>query len=141
MEKLIMNNKNFSLFTFLILFSAFSCSGKDTYIIPTDLMPVKKFITLDVCGCNKQARIILDQSIELRTKYADMKSLKKDVQAVSDVRFWAKRWTSLMQSCFMTNGGKMWDSDDCNNQKLIEEKKDHLYDLGIHIDQGEKVRL
>ena len=136
-----MNNKNFSLFTFLILLSAFSCSGKDKYVIPTDLMPVKKFITLDVCGCNKQARIILDQSIELRMKYADMKSLKKDVQAVSDVRFWAKRWTSLMQSCFMTNGGKMWDSDDCNNQKLIEEKKDHLYDLGIHIDQGEKVRL
>ena len=104
-----MNNKNFSLFTFFIILSAFSCSDKDKYVIPTDLMPVKKFITLDVCGCNKQARIILDQSIELRTKYVDMKSLKKDVQAVSDVRFWAKRWTNLMQSCFMTNGGKMWD--------------------------------
>ena len=65
MEKLIMNNKSFSLFIFLILLSAFSCSGKDKYVIPTDLMPVKKFITLDVCGCNKQARIILDQSIEL----------------------------------------------------------------------------
>ena len=136
-----MNNKNFSLFTFLFILSAFSCSDKDKYVIPTDLMPVKKFITLDVCGCNKQARIILDQSIELRTKYVDMKSLKKDVQAVSDVRFWAKRWTNLMQSCFMTNGGKMWDSDECNNQKLIEEKKNNLYNLGIHIDQGEKVRL
>ena len=136
-----MNYKNFSLFTFFIILSAFSCSDKDKYVIPTDLMPVKKFITLDVCGCNKQARIILDQSIELRMKYADMVSLKKDVQAVSDVRFWAKRWTSLMQSCFMTNGGKMWDSDECNNQKLIEEKKNNLYNLGIHIDQGEKVRL
>ena len=141
MEKFIINNNNFNFFTFLILLSAFSCSDKDKYVIPTDLMPVKKFITLDVCGCNKQARIILDQSIELRMKYADMKSLKKDVQAVSDVRFWAKRWTNLMQSCFMTNGGKMWDSDECNNQKLIEEKKNNLYNLGIHIDQGEKVRL
>ena len=136
-----MNHKRFKLFAFIILLIALSCSSKDKYEIPTDLMPVKKFSALDVCGCNKQARIILDQSIELRMQYADMKSLKKDVQAVSDVRFWAKRWTNLMQSCFMKNGGKMWDSDDCNNQKLIEEKKDNLYNLGIHIDQGEKVRL
>ena len=136
-----MNHKRFNLFAFIILLTALSCSSKDKYEIPTDLMPVKKFSTLDVCGCNKQARIILDQSIELRMQYADMKSLKKDVQAVSDVRFWAKRWTNLMQSCFMKNGGKMWDSDDCNNQKLIEEKKNNLYNLGIHIDQGEKVRL
>ena len=138
---LFINHKQFNLFTFLVLFVTLSCTNKDKYAIPTDLMPVKKFSTLDVCGCNKQARIILDQSIELRMNYSDMKSLKKDVQAVSNVRFWAKRWTNLMQSCFMTNGGKMWDSDDCNNQKLIEEKKNNLYNLGIHIDQGEKVRL
>ena len=61
-----MNHKRFNLFAFIILLTALSCSSKDKYEIPTDLMPVKKFSALDVCGCNKQARIILDQSIELR---------------------------------------------------------------------------
>ena len=41
----------------------------------------------------------------------------------------------------MNHGASMWVPSECNNVEIIEEKKDALYNLGIQIEQGEKVRL
>ena len=35
----------------------------------------------------------------------------------------------------------MWASSECNNQVMIQKKKEILFNLGIQIDQGEKVKL
>jgi len=46
-----------------------------------------------------------------------------------------------MDTCFRKHGSRMWMDSECNNLKIIKEKKDMLYNLGIQIDQGEKLRL
>ena len=71
----------------------------------------------------------------------DIKTLKENKKAIQQIRTRAKNWTSLMSACFMKHGANMWVSSECNNVEIIEEKKDILYNLGIQIVQGEKMRL
>jgi len=125
----------------LIILINIGCSKTDDSKESVAKVPVENFSKLDVCGCNKQANIILDESTTLRKKFVDMKTFKKDVKSVKQIRSWAKNWTSLMKACFTKNGSNMWIPSDCNNMKIIEKKKEILYNLGILIDQGEKVRL
>ena len=136
------SSKNF--YTLVIIF--FVCctnekknNSNESFMDPTKLKI--DFSNYDVCDCNKEAKLILEQSIQVRNKYQDFNSFKNDKNSVSIIRAWAKRWSSLMQSCFRKNGASMWASSDCNNQVMIQKKKEMLFNLGIQIDQGEKVKL
>lgn len=129
----------------LVVLLICGCSKKDEsktkQIKPVAAIPVENFSKLDVCGCNKQANIILDGSIALRKKFMDIKTLKANKNAIQQIRTRAKNWTSLMSACFMNHGASMWVPSECNNVEIIEEKKDILFNLGIQIEQGEKMRL
>ena len=129
----------------LVVLLICGCSKKDEsktkQIKPVAAIPVENFSKLDVCGCNKQANIILDGSIALRKKFMDIKTLKENKNAIQQIRTRAKNWTSLMSACFMNHGANMWVPSECNNVEIIEEKKDILFNLGIQIEQGEKMRL
>ena len=65
------------------------CSKKDEsktkQIKPVAAIPVENFSKLDVCGCNKQANIILDGSIALRKKFMDIKTLKENKNAIQQL--------------------------------------------------------
>ena len=71
----------------------------------------------------------------------DIKTLKENKNAIQQIRTRAKNWTSLISACFMNHGASMWVPSECNNVEIIEEKKDILFNLGIQIEQGEKMRL
>ena len=117
------------------------CSKGDDSKTPVAITPIEKLSKLDVCGCNQEANVILDASYDIRKKFIDMDALKKDVDSVDRIRSWAKNWTNLMDACFRKHGSRMWMDSECNNLVEIKDKKDRLFKLGIHIDQGEKVRL
>ena len=127
--------------TLILLLLHLGCSKVDDTKAPVVIAPIEKLSKLDVCGCNKEANIILDASYDIRKKFIDMDALKKDVESVDRIRSWAKNWTNLMDACFRKHGSRMWMDSECNNLVEIKDKKDMLYKLGIQIDQGEKVRL
>ena len=114
-------------------------NSNENFIDPTKLKV--DFSNYDVCDCNKEAKLILEQSIIVRNKHINYKSFKNNKESVLLIRSWAKRWSNLMQSCFRKNGASMWASSECNNQVMIQKKKEILFNLGIQIDQGEKVKL
>tara|TARA_B100002019_G_scaffold120573_1_gene103522 strand:- start:124 stop:561 length:438 start_codon:yes stop_codon:yes gene_type:complete len=129
----------------LVLAFFIGCTNKsndnndENFMDPTKLKI--DFSNYDVCECNKEAKLILEQSILIRNNHINFKSFKNDKKSVLLIRSWAKRWSNLMQSCFRKNGASMWASSECNNQVMIQKKKEILYNLGIQIDQGEKVKL
>ena len=138
--------KNFISYQILIVSAILislniGCSKKNDTKKSPALVPIENFSKLDICGCNKQANIILDESLVIRKKFADKKTFKKNKNSVTQIRSYAKNWTKLKQACFRKHGSKMWMDSECNNLKIIEEKKDMLFNMGIQIDQGEKVKL
>ncbi len=136
------STKIFYVLTFALFVSCASenkDNSNEKFMDPTKLK--LDFSNYDVCDCNKEAKLILEQSILVRNRYINFKSFKNDKESVSIIRSWAKRWSNLMQACFRKNGASMWASSDCNNQVMIQKKKEILFNLGIQIDQGEKVKL
>tara|TARA_B100000003_G_C10847960_1_gene337778 strand:+ start:375 stop:812 length:438 start_codon:yes stop_codon:yes gene_type:complete len=138
----LISTKIFYIFTFAVFVGCASenkDNSNENFMDPTKLK--LDFSNYDVCDCNKEAKLILEQSILVRNRYINFKSFKNDKESVSIIRSWAKRWSNLMQACFRKNGASMWASSDCNNQVMIQKKKEILFNLGIQIDQGEKVKL
>ena len=138
----IIKTKYLLLFFFLVFAGCEKEKKSNENILLINPNSLKQdFSDYDVCSCNKEAEFILDQSIIVRNQHKDFTSFKEDKNSVSSIRSWAKRWTSLMKDCFRKNGSTMWMSSDCNNQVLIQKKKEILFNLGIQIDQGERVKL
>ena len=144
MNKNFKKNLLFYGFAFIIILVC-SCAEKDKKKInqpkPVSIVSIENFSKLDICGCNKQAIIILDKSTTIRKEYVDIKAFKTNSEAVKQIRHQGKRWTNLMNACFRQYGSDMWVPSDCNDVHLIDEKKKNLQELGIQIDQGEKIRL
>ena len=143
-------NKNINTYIIIIIVSLFSifnikCSSKKNDKFASvdlkTLMPIEKFNELEICDCNKQANIILDNSILIRNNFKSMSELKQDDKSISYIKLFSKRWTTLLNSCFRKHGANMWMPSDCNDLEIIEEKKLFLYNLGIQIDQGENIKL
>ena len=129
----------------LILALSISCSKNDKKNIDipkvTKIIPTKNFSKLDVCGCNEQGNQILDKSIAIMSPLKNITNLRNSVTEKKEIRTLLNRWSALMSSCFKKHGANMWVFSDCNDLKIITEKKDSLYNLGIQIDRGDLLKL
>ena len=134
-----------SLFLLLALISNISCSknGKKNIksLKNSNIVPIKNFSKLDVCGCNEQGNQILDKSIALMIPIKNISNLKNSITEKKEMRAVLDRWSALMSSCFKKHGAQMWVFSECNDLENITKKKDTLYNLGIQIDRGDLLKL
>ena len=103
--------------------------------------PLDNYSKLDVCGCNKEAMGIIDLAREIRDTFQSIGELKKQKQSVKEIQGLAFDYTKLLNSCFNRHASKMFIPSDCNNLKLLDQKKSELIDLGIQLEQGGKIKL
>ena len=66
---------------------------------------------------------------------------KKQKQSAKEIQSLASNYTKLLNSCFNRHAAKMFIPSDCNNLKLMDKKKSELIDLGIQLEQGERIKL
>ena len=95
----------------------------------------------DVCDCTKEALEIIDITTEIRNTFDSIDELKSQVEVKNEVKRLAKNYVLLLGTCFDNHNSKMFVPSDCNNLELLNNKKLKLIDLGIQLEQGEKIRL
>jgi|TARA_B100001741_G_scaffold135441_1_gene111587 hypothetical protein len=95
----------------------------------------------DACDCNRRSRKILDKTLSFRLQFNSMEDLKKNQESKSTIRKFAREYVNLTRKCFEINNARLLVDSECNNLRLLQEKKDSLRNLGIQIEQGESVRL
>lgn len=121
------------------------CGKEDNKIIKKSIQPVQKpldiYSKLDVCGCNKEAMGIIDLAIEMRNAFKSIEELKKQEKTKKEIQRLAGNYTRLLSSCFKRHAAKMFIPSECNNLKLMDKKKSELIDLGIQLEQGERIKL
>ena len=129
---------------YITLFVA-GCGKEDNKIIKKSIQPVQKpldiYSKLDVCGCNKEAMSIIDLAREIRNAFKSIEELKKQEKTKKDIQRLAGNYTRLLNSCFERHAAKMFIPSECNNLKLMDKKKSELIDLGIQLEQGERIKL
>jgi len=130
--------------TFFSITATISCSKKSN---PKTNPLIKKQKTLniyskyDVCDCNKEALEIIDITSEIRNTFDSIDELKSQSKVKNEVKRLAKNYLLLLETCFNNHNSKMFVPSDCNNLELLNNKKLKLIDLGIQLEQGEKIRL
>ena len=121
------------------------CGKEDNKIIKKSIQPVQKpldiYSKLDVCGCRKEAMEIIDLAREIRSAFKSIEELKKQEKTKKEIQRLAGNYTKLLDSCFNRHAAKMFIPSECNNLKLMDKKKSELIDLGIQLEQGERIKL
>ena len=141
---------NFSkIFLVLIsftLFTLFIKCGKSVKKAPSEL-PNKQekqidiYSKLDVCGCNKEAIEIIELAREIRDEFETIAELKMQKESVKQIRGLASSYTKLLESCFRRHASKNFIPSECNNLNELDKKRSELFDLGIPLVQGERLKL
>ena len=128
-----------------ISFFAINCSKEDNKTIKKSTQPTQKsldiYSKLDVCGCHKEAMEIIDLAREIRNAFKSIEELKKQEKTKKEIQRLAGNYTKLLSSCFKRHAAKMFIPSECNNLKLMDKKKSELIDLGVQLEQGEKIKL
>ena len=135
----------YALIISFLFFISFGCEKKEKQSTNKTQKNLKKpldnYSKLDVCGCNKEAMGIIDLAREIRDTFQSIGELKKQKQSVKEIQGLASEYTKLLNSCFNRHASKMFIPSDCNNLKLLDQKKSELIDLGIQLEQGGKIKL
>ena len=135
----------YALIISFLFFINFGCEKKEKQSTNKTQKNLKKpldnYSKLDVCGCNKEAMGIIDLAREIRDTFQSIGELKKQKQSVKEIQGLASDYTKLLNSCFNRHASKMFIPSDCNNLKLLDQKKSELIDLGIQLEQGGKIKL
>ena len=128
-----------------IIFFIIGCGKEDNKTIKKSIQPIQKpldiYSKLDVRGCNKEAMEIIDLAREIRNAFKSIEELKKQEKTKKEIQRLARNYTRLLSSCFKRHAAKMFIPSECNNLKLMDKKKSELIDLGIQLEQGEKIKL
>tara|TARA_Y100001936_G_C16031899_1_gene646065 strand:+ start:651 stop:1088 length:438 start_codon:yes stop_codon:yes gene_type:complete len=103
--------------------------------------PLDIYSKLDVCGCNKEAIEIIDLTIDIRNSFKTIKELKSKPKSVEQIRSLASSYTKLLESCFNRHASKIFIPSECNNLNEMERKRTKLSNLGIQLEQGERLKL
>ena len=135
----------YALIISFLFFISFGCEKKEKQSTNKTQKNLKKpldnYSKLDVCDCNKEAMGIIDLAREIRDTFQSIGELKKQKQSVKEIQGLASDYTKLLNSCFNRHASKMFIPSDCNNLKLLDQKKSELIDLGIQLEQGGKIKL
>tara|TARA_B100000959_G_scaffold233954_1_gene251579 strand:- start:248 stop:679 length:432 start_codon:yes stop_codon:yes gene_type:complete len=131
--------------TFFLFASIIGCSKKSEAKTKPLIQQKQKTLNIyskyDVCDCNKEALEIIDITSEIRNTFDSIDELKNQVQVKNEIKRLAKNYVLLLETCFNNHNSKMFAPSDCNNLELLNNKKLKLIDLGIQLEQGEKIRL
>ena len=133
------------LISFIFFTSHISC-GKSVKKIPSEL-PKKQekqidiYSKLDVCGCNKEAIEIVELAREIRDEFETIAELKMQKESVKQIRGLASSYTKLLESCFRRHASKNFIPSECNKLNELDRKRSELFDLGIPLVQGERLKL
>ena len=84
---------------------------------------------------------IIDLAREIRNAFRSIEELKKQEKTKKEIQRLAANYTKLLDSCFNRHAAKMFIPSECNNLKLMDKKKSELTDLGIQLEQGERIKL
>ena len=103
--------------------------------------PLDIYSKLDVCGCNKEAIEIIDLTIDIRNSFKTIKELRSKPKSVEQIRSLASSYTKLLESCFNRHASKIFIPSECNNLNEMERKRTKLSNLGIQLEQGERLKL
>ena len=139
-SKILLVLVSFTFFTLHI-----NC-GKSVKKAPSEL-PNKQekqidiYSKLDVCGCNKEAIEIIELAREIRDEFETIAELKMQKEPVKQIRGLASSYTKLLESCFNRYASKIFIPSECNNLNEVERKKTELSNLGIQLEQGERIKL
>ena len=131
--------------TFFLFASIVGCSKKSKAKTKPLIQQKQKTLNIyskyDVCDCNKEALEIIDITSEIRNTFDSIDELKNQVKVKNEIKRLAKNYVLLLETCFNNHNSKMFAPSDCNNLELLNNKKLKLIDLGIQLEQGEKIRL
>ena len=133
------------LISFIFFTSYISC-GKSVKKAPSEL-PKKQekqidiYSKLDVCGCNKEAIEIIELAREIRDEFETIAELKMQKESVKQIRGLASSYTKLLESCFRRHASKNFIPSECNKLNELDRKRSELFDLGIPLVQGERLKL
>lgn len=129
-----------------IFFTLYINCGKSVKKAPSEL-PNKQekqidiYSKLDVCGCNKEAIEIIELAREIRDEFETIAELKMQKESVKQIRGLASSYTKLLESCFRRHASKNFIPSECNKLNELERKRSELFDLGIPLVQGERLKL
>ena len=140
------NLKTFNFIFLLALILSFEGCGdgakKKQVEVPTIAKkPLDIYSKLDVCGCNKEAIEIIDLTTDIRNSFKTIKELKSKPKSVEQIRSLASSYTKLLESCFNRYASKIFIPSECNNLNELERKRTELSNLGIQLEQGERIKL
>ena len=129
-----------------IFFTLHINCGKSVKKAPSEL-PSKQekqidiYSKLDVCGCNKEAIEIIELAREIRDEFETIAELKMQKESVKQIRGLASSYTKLLESCFRRHASKNFIPSECNKLNELDRKRSELFDLGIPLVQGERLKL
>ena len=129
-----------------IFFTLYINCGKSEKKAPSEL-PNKQekqidiYSKLDVCGCNKEAIEIIELAREIRDEFETIAELKMQKESVKQIRGLASSYTKLLESCFRRHASKNFIPSECNKLNELDRKRSELFDLGIPLVQGERLKL
>ncbi len=133
------------LVSFILITLNTSCSKKVKKEPP--VLPNKQekqidiYSKLDVCGCNKEAIEIIELAREIRDEFETIAELKMQKESVKQIRGLASSYTKLLESCFRRHASKNFIPSECNKLNELDRKRSELFDLGIPLVQGERLKL
>ena len=140
------NLKLFNFIAFLALILPFGgcddgAKKKQAEVPSIAKKPLDIYSKLDVCGCNKEAIEIIELAREIRDEFETIAELKMQKEPVKQIRGLASSYTKLLESCFNRYASKIFIPSECNNLNELERKKTELSNLGIQLEQGERIKL
>ena len=94
-----------------------------------------------MCGCNKEAIEIIELAREIRDEFETIAELKMEKESVKQIRGLASSYTKLLESCFRRHASKNFIPSECNKLNELDRKRSELFDLGIPLVQGERLKL
>ncbi len=141
--------KNLKTFNFIILLALIlpfeGCGDgvkkKQAEVPEIAKKPLDIYSKLDVCGCNKEAIEIIDLTTDIRNTFKTVQELKSKPKSVEQIRNLASSYTKLLESCFNRHASKIFIPSECNNLNEMERKRTELSNLGIQLEQGERLKL
>ena len=139
-------SKIFLVLISFIFFTSYIGCGKSVKKAPSEL-PNKQekqidiYSKLDVCGCNKEAIEIIELAREIRDEFETIAELKMQKESVKQIRGLASSYTKLLESCFRRHASKNFIPSECNKLNELDRKRSELFDLGIPLVQGERLKL
>lgn len=138
--------KTFNFIFLLVLIIPFVGCGdgvkkKQAEVPQVAKKPLDIYSKLDVCGCNKEAIEIIDLTTDIRNTFKTVQELKSKPKSVEQIRNLASSYTKLLESCFNRHASKIFIPSECNNLNEMERKRTELSNLGIQLEQGERLKL